>query len=362
MFKSVYSGRRVLVTGHTGFKGSWLCAWLKMLNAEICGIALEAKTDPAHWKLLDMDIDSRICDIRDREKIQNIFREFQPEIVFHLAAQPIVRLSYEIPAETFEVNVMGTVNILDICRSTPGVKAIVAVTSDKCYENREQHTGYCETDPMGGFDPYSASKGCSELVINSYRKSFFAPAAYGTAHRTLLASGRAGNVIGGGDWARDRLIPDIVRATAGNHPARVRNPLSTRPWQHVLEPLSGYLQLGAELFLGNTCAAEAWNFGPDENGVINVGNAAKRMQEFWDEITFVCDTPPDQPHEAGLLHLNCRKANEKLQWHGVLTAKEMFEFTALWYRKFYRENRIVTIDQLEKYIELAQKRNLKWTE
>lgn len=360
MFNSVYAGKKVLVTGHTGFKGSWLCAWLKMLGAELCGIALEPETDPAHWDLLNLGIDSFFCDIRDREKLKTIFDQFQPEIVFHLAAQPIVLRSYEIPAETFEVNVMGTVNILECCRNCKSVRAIVAVTSDKCYENREQYTGYVESDPMGGYDPYSASKGCSELVINSYRSSFFNPAEYGKKHNILLASARAGNVIGGGDWAENRLIPDIVKAAAENRKVQIRNPRSTRPWQHVLEPLSGYLLLGGELFKGNTGCAEPWNFGPDEKGVINVGDAAKMMKECWQDIELEYGILSSQPHEAGLLHLNCEKAARELDWHGVLNTKEMFEFTAGWYREFYLNKKVATFEQLDRYLKLAERRNLKW--
>ncbi|MBQ9786890.1 MAG: CDP-glucose 4,6-dehydratase [Lentisphaeria bacterium] len=361
MFNDIYRGKRVLVTGSTGFKGSWLCAWLQMLGSEVCGIALEPETSPAHYPLLNLKMRQEICDIRNREKMQEIFSSFQPEIVFHLAAQPLVRLSYRIPAETFEVNVMGTVNVLEVCRNTPQLRAIVAVTSDKCYENKEQLSGYRESDPMGGHDPYSSSKGCSELVINSYRRSFFSPSEYGKSHRVLLASGRAGNVIGGGDWAQDRLIPDMVKAAAAGVPAGIRNPHATRPWQHVLEPLSGYLLLGAELFQGNRAVAAPWNFGPDESGVTDVKTAVEMMQKKWHEITFFINEDPGAVHEAKLLQLNCTRAAELLAWHGVLRAEEMFEFTARWYRKFYRENKVVTFEQLEKYIALAEERGLKWS-
>ena len=360
MFGSVYAGKKVLVTGNTGFKGSWLCAWLKMLGAELCGIALAPETDPAHWNLLKLDMQSFFCDIRAREKIQTVFNEFQPEIVFHLAAQPIVLRSYEIPVETFDVNVMGTVNILECCRNCRSVRSIVAVTSDKCYENREQYAGYTESDPMGGYDPYSASKGCSELVINSYRRSFFNPDDYGKTHHTLLASTRAGNVIGGGDWAENRLIPDIVKAASKKRAVKIRNPFSTRPWQHVLEPLSGYLLLGAELFKGNIQCAEPWNFGPDEKGIINVGDAAEMMKACWKDIELESGTASPQPHEAGLLHLNCEKAADKLDWHGVLSAGEMFEFTAGWYREFYLNKKVITFEQLDQYLKLAEIRGLKW--
>jgi CDP-glucose 4,6-dehydratase len=360
MFASVYQGKKVLITGHTGFKGSFLALWLQSLGCELCGIALEPETVPAHWSLLDLKMRSEICDIRDAAKVEAVINSFQPEIVFHLAAQPIVRTSYLIPRETFEVNIMGTVNILDICRRSDSVHSIVVVTSDKCYENVEKSAGYKESDPMGGYDPYSASKGCAELVANSFARSFFNPAEYGRKHHTLLATARAGNVIGGGDWAADRLVPDIMKAAAAGIPARIRNPHATRPFQHVLEPLSGYLLLGAKLCQGDTGAAGAWNFGPDNDGIIDVGTAAKMLSKQWSNINFTIDPPPDQPHEATLLHLDCTKAAEKLHWHGVLANEEMFRFTADWYKAFYQENKVISRQQLDEYISLAEKRDLSW--
>ena len=361
MFNNIYCGKKVLVTGHTGFKGSWLCTWLKMLGAEVCGIALELDTDPCHFKLLAPDFRSEICDICDGEKVQDIFSDFQPEAVFHLAAQPIVRLSYREPAATFAANVMGTVNVLEACRKTASVRAIVAISSDKCYENREQLAGYKEDDPMGGYDPYSASKGCTELVISSYRRSFFNNCDFGTKHNTLLASGRAGNVIGGGDWACDRLVPDIMRAASEGKTAIIRSPLSVRPWQHVLEPLSGYLLLGEKLLNGNVQAAEAWNFGPDDDGIICVRQAAEMLKNSWSAISIKEDPPKDQVHEAKLLRLDCTKARERLDWHGTLTPLQTFEMTSAWYRSFYTENKLLTMPQIEEYITLAQQRNLSWT-
>jgi len=360
MFRSVYQGKRVLITGHTGFKGSFLAYYLKKLGSELCGIALKPETSPAHWELLNIDMRSEICDIRDFERVKAVFDSFRPEIVFHLAAQPIVRTSYLIPRETFEVNCMGTVNILDLCRQSDSVHSVVVVTSDKCYENVEKSAGYVESDPMGGYDPYSASKGCAELIANSYRRAFFNPDDYGKTHQILLASARAGNVIGGGDWACDRLVPDLMRSAASGVPARIRNPRATRPFQHVLEPLSGYLLLGAELFCGSKTASGAWNFGPDSNGIIDVGTAAAKLQEKWEKIDFIIDPPAGQPHEATLLHLDCTKAAEKLHWHGVLSTEEMFNFTAGWYRAFYQENRVVTGEQLDEYLLLAEKRGLSW--
>ncbi|MBO5667715.1 MAG: CDP-glucose 4,6-dehydratase [Lentisphaeria bacterium] len=362
MFGSIYRHRRVLVTGHTGFKGSWLCAFLQKLEAEICGIALPPETEPSHYGLLKPQIYSEYIDIRDQAAVKKAVAAFQPEIVFHLAAQPIVRRSYEIPAETFEVNCMGTVNILEAVRHCPAVRAVVIVTSDKCYENREQPKGYREDDPMGGFDPYSASKGCAELISASYRRSFFHPDAWGTSHRVLLATARAGNVIGGGDWAQDRLVPDIMRAAAQGEAAVIRNPRATRPWQHVLEPLSGYLLLAQELFAGNRDAASAWNFGPDGNGIIDVAAAAAELQKAWQDIRFEINPPAAAPHEAVLLHLDCRKAHEKLQWRGIFTPEEMFGFTARWYQEFYCRDRVITGEQLDKYTALAAARGARWAE
>ena len=360
MFGNIYKNRRVLITGHTGFKGSWLALWLKKLGADVCGISLELDTSPAHSQLLNIDLRSEICDIRDLEKLSAIFHDFQPEIVFHLAAQPLVRRSYAEPVLTFQSNVMGTVNILETCRRTSSVKAVVAITSDKCYENRECSDGYKESDPMGGYDPYSASKGCSELVISSYRRSYFNPEMSGIDHQILLASARAGNVVGGGDWAADRLIPDIIRAAAGA-PVLIRNPQAVRPWQHVFEPLSGYLLLGQKLFEGQREFASGWNFGPRENKAITVGEAAKMMQSGWDAIKLDINPPADQPHEAMLLSLNCEKAHKYLNWRGILTTNETFEMTSEWYKIFYTEKQVISSCQLDKYIETAKIREAVWT-
>ena len=361
MFNDVYRGRRVLITGHTGFKGSWLAFWLRKLGAELCGIALPMETQYSHFDLLKTGMRSEYADIRDREKTGRIIADFKPEIVFHLAAQPLVRLSYQEPVETFAANVMGTVHVLDACRKTDSVNAIVAISSDKCYENREQTAGYREDDPMGGYDPYSASKGCTELVISSYRRSFFNNDEFGIKHHTLLASGRAGNVIGGGDWATDRLVPDIMKAAAKGDTVTIRNPRATRPWQHVLEPLSGYLALGGKLLEGKTQFACGWNFGPSGEGNICVEKVTSALAEEWDQIKIKFDPPADAPHEAGLLALDCSKAAKELAWHGVWSAEETFRHTAKWYRKFYTEGIITTGDDLDAYIASAEKENLSWT-
>jgi len=306
MFNSIYNGRKVLVTGHTGFKGSWLVYWLKALGAEVCGVSLPVPTAPAHWALLQLEMRSEIADIRDLEMLKKIFTSFRPEIVFHLAAQPLVRFSYREPVETFETNVIGTVRVLDACRTCDSVRAIVNVSSDKCYENREWVWGYRENDPMGGYDPYSASKGCAELVAGAYRQSYFNPETYGTKHQVLLASCRVGNVVGGGDWAEDRLVPDMMRAASRGETVTIRSPHATRPWQHVLEPLSGYLQVGQKLLEGQVAFSGPWNFGPEDEGAISVEKVVRCIHEFWPKVN--CQFGSEgEPHEAGLLKLDISK-------------------------------------------------------
>ena len=361
MFQDLYRNRKVLVTGHTGFKGSYLVYWLKQLGAEVCGVGLEMDDDFDHFSLIKPDIRSEIFDIRDRKKLDALFAEFQPEIVFHLAAQPLVRLSYLDPVETFDINVTGTACLLDACRKAGACRAIVAITSDKCYENRETLTPYVESDPMGGYDPYSASKGCAELVISSYRRSFFNVAEYGRSHNTLLASARAGNVVGGGDWARDRLVPDLMKGAAKKECAVIRNPLAVRPWQHVLEPLSGYLDLGAELLQGGTSFASAYNFGPENTSAVTVGEAAEFLKAGWPEMRYEVTPPADAPHEAKLLLLDASKAKRELSWSGVWDVRETLERTSRWYRDFYCSNRINTADDLASYISCAASKGLKWT-
>ena len=356
MFRGLYHGKRVLVTGHTGFKGSWLCAWLQRLGAEVAGFALPPDQNPDHFSLLKTPLHSGIGDIRDYEKLKNFFDGFRPEIVFHLAAQPLVRVSYRQPRETFETNVMGTVNLLDACRFTPSVRAVVVITTDKCYANPENGKPFTEDDPLGGYDPYSASKGAAEIAAASYRSAFFssddAPAA---------ATARAGNVIGGGDWALDRLIPDLVRAASQGKPAEIRFPNAVRPWQHVLEALSGYLTLGAALLSGGKTFASAWNFGPVAAESYTVGDIVKIAQTEWDKIHFCADETPDQPHEAAHLLLDCHKALELLHWHPVWNTEQTVRRTIRWYREFYEDGKIVTPDDLESYCETAGQAGLEWT-
>jgi CDP-glucose 4,6-dehydratase len=362
MFKDAYRNRRVLVTGHTGFKGSWLALWLSNLGAKVMGYSLQSSSDSDHYKLLDLDMDSVIGDIRDLDKLELIFVDFQPEIVFHLAAQAIVRLSYKDPVDTFTSNVMGTVNVLEASRKSGSVRAIVNVTSDKCYENREWLWGYRENDAMGGYDPYSASKGCSELITSSYRNSYFNLEEYGRTHGVLLASARAGNVIGGGDWAVDRLVPDIMRAVRMREKIRIRNPHSIRPWQHVLESLSGYLSLGQRLLEGSREFAEAWNFGPLDEGNVAVCEIVEQARKVWPEIDYETNSVNDQPHEAGMLRLDCSKSRALLHWMPVWTSREAVEKTVQWYRAFYESGRILSLENLESYVADARSRHIKWTE
>jgi len=314
MFGNVYKGKKVFVTGNTGFKGSWLVFWLMKLGASVRGYSLNLPTNPNHHEVLNLNFETIFGDVRDLKKLQRSIEAFQPDIVFHMAAQSLVLKSYQHPVETFETNVIGTVNVFEACRKTDCVRAIVNITSDKCYENKEWIWGYRENDPMGGHDPYSASKGCAELVTASYRKSFFPPEEYQKSHQVLVASARAGNVVGGGDWGDNRLIPDIMRATSQNERVQIRNPQATRPWQHVLEPLSGYLLLGQQLLEGKKEFSEAWNFGPTDEGHRNVLAVVWELQKHWSSIDYQIKTDGENLHEANLLKLDCSKAYAKLQW------------------------------------------------
>lgn len=314
--KSFWKGKKVFVTGHTGFKGSWLCMFLNHLGAEVSGYALEPISKPNLYTLCNIDsfAHSTIGDIRDLEKLQQALVEANPDIVIHMAAQALVRLSYQIPVETFAVNVMGTVNIMEAVRHSSNVKAVINVTTDKCYDNKEWVWGYRENESLGGYDPYSGSKGCSELVTSAYRNSFFNPNKF-SEHGVAVASGRAGNVIGGGDWAEDRLIPDFVRAIQNNQKIIIRSPKAIRPWQHVLEPLSGYLVLAEALFNKGTDFAQAWNFGPNDSDAKPVEWIVDAMCNKWGKgAGYAIDTNP-QPHEATYLKLDCSKAKTYLNWY-----------------------------------------------
>ncbi|MCX5813470.1 MAG: CDP-glucose 4,6-dehydratase [Proteobacteria bacterium] len=362
MEHTFWKNKRVLITGHSGFKGSWLALWLKELGADVIGFSLDPPSQPNHFQLIKLDMPSIEGDIRDINAIHSALHNHKPEIVFHLAAQALVRYSYKNPTETFETNVMGTANLLETCRKTSSVRAIVNITSDKCYENREWVWGYRENDPVGGHDPYSASKGCAEIVTSSYRNSFFNLNDYGKNHNILLASARAGNVIGGGDWADDRLIPDIMRAISKNEKVPIRNPKATRPWQHVLEPLSGYLLLGQKLIEGRKEFAEAWNFGPFEEENITVGEIVKQVERVWPKIDYEINQTPDQPHEAGMLRLDCSKARAKLKWVPVWKGMDAIAKTTLWYKAFYESNKILSDEHLNHYLEDAKSKHIAWVE
>lgn len=359
MFNNIYKGKTVLLTGHTGFKGSWLALWLHEMGAKVIGFSKDYPSEPTHFQLLNLDITSIIGDIRDLKHLKSVFEEYQPDIVFHLAAQALVRYSYNEPIETFETNVMGTVNMYECALQTSSLKAFVNITSDKAYENKEWVWGYRENDPMGGHDPYSASKGCAELVTSSYRNSFF-------QHTDkLLASARAGNVIGGGDWALDRLVPDIFKATSKSETVIIRNINATRPWQHVLEPLSGYLLLGQLLLEKNSKAAEGWNFGPNDDDTRAVGNVIENIQKHWSEVQYEVFQDKNQPHEANLLKLDCSKALAYLQWKPVWHFDQTIEYTTNWYKDYYNNKNLNVADRskadLYKYIEDAKNKGLKWT-
>lgn len=360
MLRNIYQNKKVLITGHTGFKGSWLALWLSKLGATILGCSLEPPSHPNHHDLLKLENNSVTCDIRDINKLKAVFKNFKPEIIFHLAAQALVRESYQNPIYTFETNVLGTVNIFEACRSVESVKAIVNITSDKCYENKEWIWGYRENDPMGGHDPYSASKSCAELICDSYRESFFPVDTYLKTHQTLVASCRAGNVIGGGDWGNERLVPDLMKAASLKETAVIRNPNATRPWQHVLEPLSGYLLLGEKLLNQKINFAGPWNFGPRDEGHMDVLSVIKTLKKNWSSIHYEIVQKTDNPHEANLLRLDCSKANTLLGWRSNWDSNITFEKTAQWYQDYYENNKISSVVQLDDYIKDGQNKKQPW--
>lgn len=333
-----YRGKRVFVTGHTGFKGSWLCLWLSEMGAEVTGYALEPPTKPSLFvgaRVADL-IKSIIGDIRDFDSLKRALYAAEPEIVIHMAAQPLVRLSYKEPVLTYETNVMGTIHILEAMRMLGKVKAFVNVTTDKCYENREWPWGYREIEPMGGYDPYSNSKACSELVTSSYRNSFFNDSEYGKSHGTAIASARAGNVIGGGDWADDRLIPDIVRSLLDKKEILIRNPTSIRPWQYVLEPLSGYLLLAMRLYDKGPEFAEAWNFGPEDNDARSVEWIVEKICRLWGQDASYRIDSGQKPHEANFLKLDISKSKQRLGWTPRWSLDRAIESTLSWTKAMQR--------------------------
>lgn len=371
-----YKDKKIFVTGHTGFKGGWLCLWLKLLGANVLGYSLEPNTQPALFNIISLDklIKSVFGNILDREKLEKTMMDFNPDMVFHLAAQPLVRLSYVEPVMTYETNVIGTLNVLEAARKCPNVKAFVNVTTDKCYENKEINHGYEEDEPMGGHDMYSSSKGCVEIMSSSFRRSFLQG-----GKPYAMATARAGNVIGGGDWALDRLIPDCIRAIEGdeeaktqrgkdakqnenhasmhpgifaskNMPIVIRNPIAVRPWQHVLEPLSGYLLLGQKLLESGEKYAQGFNFGPHEESVLTVADVAQRVVNYYGKGKVVVDKKDDL-HEAGLLMLNIEKAKRVLGWTPTYTADEAIKETVEWYKRFYAKEEMInfTLNQIKNY-------------
>lgn len=349
MFNNIYRGKRVFLTGHTGFKGSWLALWLTQLGAKVCGYSLEPNTKPSMFKelLIENRIEKSIIgNILDIGKLEQSMKEFQPDIVFHLAAQPLVRLSYSEPILTYQTNVIGSLNVLEAARHTQSVKAFVNITTDKCYENKEVNRGYKEDEPMGGYDMYSSSKGCVEIMSSSFRRSFLQDE--GTY---AMATARAGNVIGGGDWAEDRLIPDCVRYINTDEKIEIRNPIAVRPWQHVLEPLSGYLLLGQKLLEEGKKYAEGFNFGPNEDSVLRVADVAKKVCEYYGKGEVVVQKR-DNLHEANLLMLNIEKAEQVLGWTPTFTADEAIKHTVEWYKHFYNQDIDMydfTMKQIEEY-------------
>ncbi|WP_010241097.1 CDP-glucose 4,6-dehydratase [Clostridium arbusti] len=333
---NMFKNKNVLITGHTGFKGSWLSLWLKELGANVIGYALDPINPQDNFSLCGLKnniVDIR-GDIRDSTLLNNTFKKYKPEIVFHLAAQALVRYSYEHPKYTYSVNVMGTLNLLEAIRNCKATKAAVIITSDKCYENKEWIWGYRENDAMGGYDPYSSSKGCVELLVSSYRNSFFNPKEYNN-HNKVIASVRAGNVIGGGDWSKDRIIPDCINALKSNNNIVLRNPNAIRPWQHVLEPLGGYLKLGSKLLEYNTSFSGAWNFGPNEESIVSVEEITKALIKYWGSGHYTTlDSSSKSVHEANLLNLDISKAKFNLNWKPNWNVDKAIQKTVEWYKNY----------------------------
>jgi len=351
MFANLFKNKTVLVTGHTGFKGSWLCVWLKELDANVVGYALEPYTERDNFVVTGLQdkITNIFGDVRNYNKLLKVFEEYQPEFVFHLAAQPIVLESYINPKDTYDINVGGTVNVFECCRLTDSVRVIINVTSDKCYENKEWIWGYRENDPMGGYDPYSSSKGCSELITAAYGNSFFNPIGF-EKHKKCLSSVRAGNVIGGGDWQKDRIIPDCIRALESNKPIGIRNSSAKRPWQHVLEPLNGYLCLAHKMYKEPKAYCDAWNFGPNHDSIVTVGAVVDKVVDHWGSGSWINLSKEKEPHEAELLNLDISKAKAYLQWFSVWNMEKAIEKTVQWYKNYRKEDPYrICVDQIEEF-------------
>lgn len=347
---SYYKGKKVFITGHTGFKGSWLMAWLHLLGADLKGYSLAPENDHGLFNALAGQIKFQhiIGDIRDKEKLKKEILDFQPDFIFHLAAQALVRRSYEIPSETFEVNAIGTANVLEAVKGLEKKCTVIVITTDKVYHNRETDYHYNETDELGGYDPYSASKAATEMVVGSFRNSFFNPSQY-LQHQKAVASVRAGNVIGGGDWNKDRIIPDIIRSLTADLPVAVRNPLAVRPWQHVLEPLAGYLSLGILLDEDFKKYSGSYNFGPLPDDHLSVKDLVQIALQCWGSGTWIDNTDVTQPHEAGLLKLDIAKVTTVLNWRPKLNSREAIEWTIDWYKQPYDNIVEFTMQQINNY-------------
>jgi len=359
LFNGFYKNKRVLITGHTGFKGSWLSIWLRTLGAIVIGYGFDPYRSDDNFVvtgLKDKIIDIR-GDIRDSLKLQEVFEKYKPEIVFHLAAQALVKESYENPKETYETNVMGTLNVLECIKNSETVRVSIMITTDKCYKNIEQIWGYREDDPMGGYDPYSSSKGCAEILIDSYRNSFINPKDY-RLHKKAIASVRAGNVIGGGDWSRDRIIPDCIRALRENRDIEMRNPKAIRPWQHVLEPLSGYLLLASMMKVDGISYCGGWNFGPNVDSIVSVGSIVDIIIKEWGNGRCLDVSREDAPHEANLLKLDCTKAKTYLKWSPKLNVDEAIKLTVDWYKKYNDKDKDMfdlCVNQIKSYVSKTSK-------
>ena len=352
---SPWKGRRVFLTGHTGFKGGWLALWLASRGAHVRGYALAPATEPNLFTVASIAdaVEDIRGDIRDDSRLERALIEFAPEVVFHLAAQPLVRRSYADPLGTYATNVMGTAHVLEAVRNSPAVRAVVCVTTDKCYENKEWVWPYRETDPLGGYDPYSSSKACAEIVTAAYRSSFF-PVARLSEHHVAVATARAGNVIGGGDWSEDRLVPDLIRGFQNKQPVRIRRPKALRPWQHVLEPLHGYVMLAEQLLVGHANFATAYNFGPGSYEIWTVEKVANHMVATWGgDARWICDPDPGV-HEAGTLQLDVSKARSELFWKPLLSTETALDWVVEWYRLWQQgaDMRSFTLTQIAAYEEL----------
>lgn len=362
MFNNFYSNKRVLVTGNTGFKGSWLTTWLLSLGSEVIGYSIDIPSNPSIFE--DLQLSNKITDlrgdIRDLENLKKVFTEYKPEVVFHLAAQPIVRRSYDDPVETFTTNAIGSLNVLESSRDADSLESLVMITSDKAYKNVEWLWGYKEDDLLGGEDPYSSSKGCAELIFFSYVSSYF----NSDQSSLKLSSARAGNVIGGGDWAKDRIVPDIIRSFSNNDVLNIRAPKATRPWQHVLEPLSGYLTLGEmQTRIPNAINHESFNFGPRQDVNQNVLRLVEEFSKYWKNSKWKISEDKTKP-EAGLLKLNCEKANSLLDWNAILSFEDSIRFTGEWYKRYFEgksEMYDFTANQIDEYTSKASEKGLSWT-